>query len=82
MSQHLEGITRGCVDMSVMSKSSAKERLHRNASDLNTITVTTASGSGHIFCAATSLQCGQAWLYLQSCVLLMIGVFGNPKHVE
>ena len=25
-------------------------------------TVTTASGTGHIFCAATSLQRGQAWL--------------------
>ena len=24
-------------------------------------TVTTASGTGHIFCAATSLQRGQAW---------------------
>ena len=24
-------------------------------------TVTTASGTGHIFCAATSLQCSQAW---------------------
>jgi len=24
-------------------------------------TVTTASGTGHIFCAATSLQHGQAW---------------------
>ena len=24
-------------------------------------TVTTASGTGHIFCAATSLQCGQTW---------------------
>jgi len=62
MSQHLEGITRGCGDMSVMNKSSAKERLHRNTSDLNTITLTTASGTGHIFCAATSLQRGQAWL--------------------
>ena len=25
-------------------------------------TVTTASGTGHTFCAATSLQRGQAWL--------------------
>ena len=49
MSQHLEGIRRGCGDMSVMNKSSAKERLHRNSSDLNTITVTTASGTGHYF---------------------------------
>ena len=24
-------------------------------------TVTTASGTGHIFCAATSVQRGQAW---------------------
>ena len=40
-------------------------------------TVTTASGTGHIFCAATSLRCGQAWprrrLWLQFCVLLMMG---------
>ena len=32
-----------------MKKSSAKERLLRNTIDLNTITVTTASGTGHIF---------------------------------
>ena len=69
MSQHLEGITRGCGDMSVMNKSTAKERLHRKASDLNTITVTTASGTGHIFCAATSLQRGQAWLEAVGTVL-------------
>ena len=62
MSQHLEGITRGCGDMSGMNKSSAKERLHRNTSDLNTVTLTTVSGTGHILCAATSLQRGQAWL--------------------
>ena len=62
MSQHLEEITCGCGDMSVMNKSSAKERLLQNTSDLNTITVTTASGAGHIFCAATSFQRGQAWL--------------------
>ena len=46
-------------------------------------TVTTASGTGHIFCAATSLHLGQAWsqwrevadrLWLQFCVLLMMGV--------
>ena len=51
-----------------------------------TKTVTTAFGTGHIFCAATSLQRGQAWprwkevaakyrrLYLHFCVLLMMGV--------
>ena len=49
-------------------------------------TVTTGSGTGHIFCADTSLQRGQAWpqwreiaawyrrLQLQFCVLLMMGV--------
>ena len=49
-------------------------------------TVTTASGTGHIFCAATFFQRGQAWprwrevaaqyrrLYLQFCVLLMMGL--------
>jgi len=62
MSQHLEGITRGCGDMSVMNKSSPKEKLDRNTSDLNIVNITTASVTGHIFCAATSLQRGQAWL--------------------
>jgi len=49
-------------------------------------TVTTASGTGHIFHVATSLQRGQIWprwrevaaqyrrLLLQFCVLLMMGV--------
>jgi len=38
-------------------------------------TVTTASGTGHIFCAATSLHYDQyRRLYLQFCVLLMMGV--------
>jgi len=50
-------------------------------------TVTTASGTGHIFCAAASLQCGQASLATAAqkiwpvsetvvtvCVLLMMGV--------
>jgi len=49
-------------------------------------TVTTASGTGHILCAATSLQRGQAWsrwrevaaqyrrLQLHFCVRLMMGV--------
>ena len=49
-------------------------------------TVTTASGTGHIFCAATSLQRGQVWprwrevaaeyrrLYSQFCILLVMGV--------
>ena len=45
-------------------------------------TVTTASGTGHVFCAPTSLQRGQASLatleygrlQLQFCVLLMMGV--------
>jgi len=31
------------------------------ASTTPTKTVTTASGTGHIICAATSLQRGQAW---------------------
>jgi hypothetical protein len=62
MSQHLEGITRGCGDMSVMNKCSAKDRLHQNPIDLNTVNVTIASGTGHIYCAPTSLQRGQASL--------------------
>jgi len=49
-------------------------------------TVTTASGTGHVFCVTTSLQRGQAWprwrevatqyrgLKLQFCVIPMVGV--------
>ena len=38
-------------------------------------TVTTASGTGHIFCAATSLQRDQVrTCMVQFCVILMVGV--------
>ena len=55
MSQHLEGITRGCGNMSVMSTSSAREMLLQNVSDLNRT---------HILGKGT--QC----VVMRSCILL------------
>jgi len=43
-------------------------------------TVSTVSGAGHIFCAATSLQRGQAWPRWKE--LADDGCGWHPKHVE
>ena len=50
-------------------------------------TVTTASGTGHIFCAATSIQRGQASLATLEAVVTVLctsddGRGWHPKHVE
>ena len=56
-------------------------------------TVTTASGTGHIFCAATSLQRGQAWPHWREVVAVPEAVVTvlctpddgcgwHPKHVQ